>query len=144
MNIVGSTSSRRSATGCLAVFAVFTFLAGACQNSVIAAEGGVLGVKKESAGAATVALTPKKFADGQLVVDIQVNTHTVNDLDKYDLTKIVSLEAAGQKVAPKSAPKLRGHHNSGQLVFPLPSLPKTFSIKINGLDQPAERVLSWP
>jgi hypothetical protein len=143
MNIVGNTSSRRIAVGCLAAFAVFALLASACQNSVIAAEGGVLGVTKESAGAATVAMTPKKFAGGQLVVDIQVNTHTVN-LDKYDLTKIVSLEAAGQKVAPKSAPKLRGHHTSGQLVFPLPSLPKAFSIKIQGLDQPAERVLSWP
>jgi hypothetical protein len=144
MSFIGNTSSRRGAVGCLAVFAVFTLLAGACQNSVIAAEGGVLGVKKESAGAATVAMTPKKFADGQLVVDIQVNTHTVNDLDKYDLTKIVSLEAPGQKVAPKSAPKLRGHHTSGQLVFPLASLPKAFAIKIQGLDQPAERVLSWP
>jgi hypothetical protein len=128
----------------LIALAMGTFVACTRVASVSAAEGGPLGVTKETTGAVMIALTPKQFSDGKLVVDMQVTTHTINDLDKYDLTKVVSLEAGGQKVAPTSAPKLHGHHNSGQLVFPLAALPKAFSIKIEGLDQPALRVLSWP
>lgn len=104
----------------------------------------IFGVTKESSGAVTVALTPRRHADGQLFVDIAVNTHTVNDLDKYDLKTMVTLEVHGHGVAPTSAPLLRGHHNSGQLVFPLAAMPGSFAIKIRGLDQPAMRVLSWP
>jgi len=56
---------------------------------------------------------------------------------------IVYLEVGGKTIAPTSAPKLRGHHSAGQLVFPLPVLPDAFSIKIKGLDKPALRTLSW-
>ena len=142
MNVRRETNALwRVTASALAILAVVS-----CSglNSAAAADGKILGVTKESAGAATVALTPKKFADGQLLVDMQATTHTLNDLDKYDLTKIVSLEFDGQKVAPALAPKLRGHHSSGQLTFPVKALPKSFAIKIQGLDQPAERVLSWP
>ena len=90
-----------------------------------------------------VELTPEKYDKGRLTVSIRVNTHTVNDLDKYDLKAITKLEFDGKKVAPTSAPKLRGHHNSGELVFPLQSLPKAFTIKIENLDQKL-RVFAWP
>ena len=136
-----SIGARQATTFALAAFAM---VAAACQSMVAAANDGVFGVTRESGGAAMVALTPKNFADGKLTVDIQVNTHSVNDLDKYDLTKIVALDIGGKTVAPASAPKLRGHHNAGQLVFPVATLPKGFTIKIQGLDQPAERVFSWP
>jgi hypothetical protein len=104
----------------------------------------VIGVTKESAGAVTVTLTPRRHAEGQLFVDIAVSTHTVNDLDKYDVKKIVSLELDGKSIAPTSAPSLRGHHSRGQLVFPLETVPPAFAIEIRGLDEPALRVLSWP
>jgi hypothetical protein len=81
--------------------------------------GPVIGVTKESAGAVMVALTPTKFTDQRLVVEIAVTTHTVNDLDRYDLKKIIALTIDGRSIAPSSAPGLRGHHNRGQLVFPL-------------------------
>jgi hypothetical protein len=125
-------------------FAILGMVSCGRSNSAAAADGKILGMTKESSGAVTMALTPKKFADGQLFVDMQVTTHTINDLDKYDLTKIVSLEFDGQKIAPASAPKLRGHHSSGQLSFRIQALPKSFAIKIQGLDRPAERVMSWP
>ena len=134
----------RAGLSALAVLAVVASLGCTRMGTASAAEGGILGVTKESPGAASIALTPKQVADGKLFVDIQVTTHTINDLDKYDLTKVVSLEAGGQKVAPSSAPKLHGHHNSGQLAFPLAALPKSFSIKFEGFDQPARRVMSWP
>lgn len=109
-----------------------------------AAESPILGVTKESKGAVTVALTPEHLRDGRLVVEIKVNTHTVNDLEKYDLTKITTLELEGKVIRPTSAPKLKGHHNSGELVFPLGTLPRAIVIKIRGLDKPELRVFSWP
>jgi len=104
----------------------------------------IFGVTKESAGAVTVTLTPKKHVEGQLFVEIAVTTHTINDLEKYDLKKIATLDFTEQSIAPTSAPALRGHHNSGQLVFPLAAMPGAFAIKLHGLDQPVLRVLSWP
>lgn len=105
--------------------------------------GGILGTTKLSGGAVSVELTPASFADGRLVVDIRVNTHTVNDLDKYDLKSITTLETAGESVAPVSAPKLAGHHNSGELEFPLRALPDSMTITIQGLDEPATRIFLW-
>ena len=105
--------------------------------------GAILGVTRISEGRVTVELTPEKHAKGRLTVSIRVNTHSVNDLDKYDLKAITRLEFDGKKLAPSSAPKLRGHHNAGELVFPLQALPTAFTIKIENLDQRL-RVFSWP
>ncbi len=143
-----ASASWRVAASALFAFAV---VAGASLVSALAdappsvhTEGQILGVTKESAGAVTVTLTPRRYAGGELFVDLGVKTHTVNDLERYDLKKIVSLDFDGKSIRPTSAPRLRGHHNSGQLVFPLTVLPGSFAIKIRGLDQPALRVLSWP
>jgi hypothetical protein len=104
----------------------------------------IFGVTKESAGPVTVTLTPRTHAEGRLFIDIAVNTHSVNDLDKHDVKKIVSLELDGKSIAPASVPSLRGHHSRGQLVFPLETVPRAFAIVIRGLDEPALRVLTWP
>ena len=138
MNVRRETNALwRVTASALAILAVVSCSG---SNSAAAADGKILGVTKESAGAATVALTPKKFADGQLLVDMQATTHTLNDLDKYDLTKIVSLEFDGQKVAPALAPKLAvGHHSSGQLTFPVKALPKSFAIETVPRARPAGR-----
>jgi len=106
--------------------------------------GAILGVAKESAGAVTVTLAPQRLREGQLQVEMHVNTHTVSDLAKYDLLKLTTLEFEGKSISPSTAPRLEGHHNSGNLLFPLEALPKAFSIKIRGLDKPELRVLSWP
>jgi hypothetical protein len=113
-------------------------------DSITLADGPILGVTKESNGAVMIELTPESFRQGRLEVGIKVTTHTVNDLDKYDLKKITTLEFTGQVIHPTSAPALKGHHTSGKLVFPLEALPKGFAIKIRGLDKPELRVLSWP
>ena len=104
----------------------------------------IFGVTKESGGAVSVELTPERMREGRLEVEIRVNTHTVNDLDKYDLKQITTLEFADESINPTSAPKLEGHHNRGTLAFPLSALPSAFSIKIRGLDKPELRVFSWP
>lgn len=104
----------------------------------------LIGVTKESAGVVTLALTPTRFADQRLVVDIAVTTHTVDHLDRYDLKKIVALLVDGKSIAPSSAPGLRGHHNRGQLVFPLETLPSSLAVEIHGLGEPGVRILRWP
>lgn len=104
----------------------------------------IFGVTRESGGAVMVDLTPKEFSNGELSVAIGVNTHTVNDLDKYDLTRLVTLKADELEVTPVSAPRLRGHHNRGELVFPLKRMPASLTIEIRGLDDPDVRTFNWP
>lgn len=104
----------------------------------------VFGVTRESDGAVMVALTPKSFADGRLVMEMGVNTHTVNDLDRYDLTRIVFLKVGDREIAPEAAPSLHGHHNAGELVFPLETMPEAFSVEIRNLNGAGVRTYSWP
>jgi hypothetical protein len=101
-------------------------------------------VTRESVGAVTVTLTPRRHGEGRLWVDITVNAQIVSRLEKYDLKKIAALMFADQTIAPIAAPKLRGRHTSGQLVFPLVAIPRSFTIRIYGLEQPSLRIFSWP
>lgn len=105
---------------------------------------GVLDVTRESGGVVMVTLTPREFTDGQLTVEIGVTTHTVNDLDQYDLSRIITLDTGGEKIAPVSVPQLAGHHNTGELVFPLGKMPDSFSIEIRDLHEPGIRTFAWP
>ena len=104
----------------------------------------ILGVTRESPGEVTVVLTPETFGDARLTVFIAINTHSVDDLDRYDLTRITTLELPSGSVSPVAAPRLSGHHNSGELAFPVEALPDSLAIVIRGLDDPAERVFTWP
>lgn len=130
-------------TAALIVVGVLAFVEPS-SSSATAAQTQVFGVTRESGGAVMVSLTPKEFTDGRLVVAMGVTTHTVNDLDRYDLTKIVTLKAAGKEIAPVSAPQLEGHHNAGDLVFPLNEMPDSFAIEIRDLNTPGVRRFSWP
>ncbi|WP_248360031.1 hypothetical protein [Anaeromyxobacter oryzae] len=149
MSIRGAIGASRAAAGAvfaLAVVSAHPLASGVARASAVESDTAsqIIGVTRESAGAVTVTVTPRRHAEGRLFVDIAVTTHTVNDLDKHDLMKSVSLEVEGKSIAPTSAPGLRGHHSRGQLVFPLETLPRSFAITIRGLDEPAVRVLSWP
>ncbi len=117
---------------------------GRASATALAGGSQVFGVTKESAGAVTVALTPKKFSNERLVIDMAVTTHTVDDLDKHDLTKVVALVTAGKTIAPSSAPSLSGHHSRGELVFPLETSPTSLVIEIRDLGEPGVQVLRWP
>ena len=98
---------------------------------------------KTSESTVTVVITPIKFENAKLYVDIGVDTHTVG-LDSYNLREIVTLEFEGKSVKPLSAPKLSGHHNTGQLIFDAGKEPSNFKIVIKGLPDIQERVLEWP
>lgn len=128
------------------VLLVLVLLGLASRTAVASGDAGgkILGVTRSDTGVVSVELTPTKLEGGNLVVDMRVTTHTVYDLDKYDLTKITTLEHDGTSVVPTSAPKLEGHHSAGELVFPMTKLPDAFTIKIDGLNKPGVRVFSWP
>ncbi|MBT4539358.1 hypothetical protein HOI26_04005 [Candidatus Woesearchaeota archaeon] len=99
---------------------------------------------QSSDGTVMVDLTPEEYVDGKLFVEITVTTHSVDDLDTYDLSKIVTLQAGGEKYFPIEALKLSGHHNSGELVFEIPEEPSQFSVTITNLHDEGVREFSWP
>ena len=80
-------------------------------------KGSIFGVTKQSKGEVIVELTPEKFVEGRLFATISVSTHNVDDLHKYDLKEITTLELGDQNIKPVSAPNLRGHHSKDKLVF---------------------------
>ncbi len=98
---------------------------------------------KSSPGEVMVDLTPTAFENGKLRVDMTVTTHSVNDLNTYDLTKITRLTANGKEYRPITAPTLAGHHATGELGFQLEQLPPEFTITIENLHDPGTREFVW-
>lgn len=102
------------------------------------------GQTRESKGAVSIELTPERFVGGKLAVAVRTTTHSVDDLAKYDLRKLTTLEAQGSVVHPDVAPALAGHHTTGEMTFPLAGLPEAMTIEIRGLHEPAVRQFRWP
>ncbi len=93
-------------------------------------------------GDVSVELTPHDVTNGRLVVDVAVNTHSV-DLSPFDLKQITTLEYNGKSIKPITAPSLGGHHNSGELIFEVEEEINSFKIKIKGIPKVEERVFNW-
>lgn len=93
-------------------------------------------------GEVSIELTPHKIQNGQMIVDIAVNTHSV-DLSQFDLEKITTLEYNGKVIKPVSALSLTGHHSYGTLIFDVEEEITNFVIKIKGIPNIAERIFSW-
>ncbi len=94
-------------------------------------------------GDVSIDLTPHASIEaGKLVVDIAVNTHSV-DLTRYDLRSLTALEVGAASLRPVAALKLQGHHSSGTLVFETGTMPQAFTIRIRGIPAVEERVFSW-
>lgn len=93
-------------------------------------------------GDVSVELTPQGINNGQLQVEIAVNTHSV-DLNQFDLKEITTLEFDDKLIKPVSALILRGHHNAGTLVFEVDDELDSFIIKIRGIPKVEERVFEW-
>ena len=104
----------------------------------------IFGVTKSSQGEVTIELTPVDYDKGKLSINIGVNTHSIDDLNTYDLTKITVLKTGTFNINPVSAPKISGHHGSGKLVFEIEKLPNEFTISINGLNNESNRKFIWP
>lgn len=95
-----------------------------------------------SSGDVSIELTPHEVSNGQLEVDIAVNTHSV-DLTEFDLIQITTLEFEEKIIKPISGPQLKGHHSSGTMVFNVENSLESFTIKISGIPKVDERVFTW-
>lgn len=88
-----------------------------------------------------VELIPLGAEDGNFIVSLAANTHSVN-LGNVDLMESTILVIGGERFAPVQAPKLGGHHAGGELVFD--HIPEgAFSIIITGIPTSEERLFTW-
>ena len=97
---------------------------------------------KSSQSTVSIDLTPHKVSQGNLVVDISFNTHSV-ELSQFDLAQLIILEYNGKVIMPKSVPELQGHHSSGQLVFDVKQDIQNFKIIIKDIPDIEERDFEW-
>lgn len=95
-----------------------------------------------SDGSASITLTPLEINDDTLVMQIEMNTHSV-DLSKFDLKEITILEYDGNKINPIEGPSLSGHHSSGNLVFNTDKKLKEYKVTIQGIPSIETRVFEW-
>jgi len=93
-------------------------------------------------GDTAIELTPHEIESGRLSVDFSSNTHSV-DLSDVNLKQAITLNFNGKEIKPITAPTLKGHHNSGTLVFPVDANLNTFSITITGIPKIQERIFEW-
>lgn len=89
-----------------------------------------------------IELTPVKIDDKSLVLEIALNTHSV-ELSQFDLRQITVLEYDGKTAYPAEAPEIEGHHSSGSIVFNADGELKDFKVTIKGIPKVEERVYKW-
>ncbi|HLC73005.1 MAG TPA: hypothetical protein VJH20_00040 [Candidatus Nanoarchaeia archaeon] len=82
-------------------------------------------------GAVTIILSPKSYNNGELLVDVSVDTHSV-DLSQFNLMEIITLEYDKNSIKSISAPNLQGHHTSGAVIFPVDTAPTNYKFIIEG------------
>jgi len=95
-----------------------------------------------SESSVSIDVTPKSFDGENLIVEIGVNTHTI-ELNQFNLKELVTLEMEGKTFSPVTAPQLTGHHSKGQLVFATEKKPKTFTLTIKDIPDIPVRTLTW-
>ncbi|MBI5391893.1 hypothetical protein HZB00_02730 [Candidatus Woesearchaeota archaeon] len=97
---------------------------------------------KTSSGTVTIDLTPVAIKNNQLVFTVNLNTHTV-DLEQYNLQMLTTLSYNGKNVKPLNSILLAGHHNTGELVFPVEGKPEHFNVVIIGIPDVSMREFAW-
>lgn len=91
-------------------------------------------------GDVEIALTPR-FAGGELIVVVSANTHSV-ELNQFRLEELATLIIGEERISPRSAVALGGHHVSGEMVFDAEPA-DVFTIEIEGIPQVETRVYAW-
>ncbi len=107
-------------------------------------EGALSTMSTGSTGYGDVAidLTPIKIDNKNLVLSIAINTHSV-ELSRFDLKQITTLQYDGKAAYPADAPKIEGHHSSGNIMFNIGGSLKDFTVTIKGVPKVEERVYKW-
>lgn len=108
----------------------------AAQKYVTKSTGGV------DQGNVLVEATPKGMADGRFVIEVLMNTHSV-DLEGIDLKNSAVLSVGGKAFSPADAPKLSGHHGAATLAFDVGEEPASFGLSITGIPSIEKREYYW-
>jgi hypothetical protein len=92
-------------------------------------------------------LSPEGFENNAFKVRFFANAHDLI-LDTYDLALMTTLEYENRLLKPLRFDRMKGHHDSGLMVFDLgilhnPDSLTTFSITVRGLPKEETRVFSW-
>ena len=95
-----------------------------------------------STGQVSIDLTNKGYHNGQLHMDISMNTHSV-DMSSLNLKELVTLDINGKSYKPIEVPTLAGHHNSGTLVFEVSEEPKSFTVTIKDVPDVPKRTFKF-
>ena len=114
--------------------------------------------QEDTQGAVTVSVTlrtpDKPRADGNLAVQVKLDTHAV-DLDQYQLEKLAILRDAQGRDIPAlglESSSGSGHHREGVLTFPgmdasgrpvLSPAAETLTLMMRGIGGVPERVFRW-
>ena len=93
-------------------------------------------------GNVLVEATPKGMVDGRFVIEVQMNTHSV-DLGQVALAKDAVLTINGKGLLPVSAPAFNGHHGGGLLAFDVGEEPTSFGLTITGIPSVEKREYRW-
>ena len=92
-------------------------------------------------------ISPKGFENGIFKIRFFANAHDLT-LDLYDLALMTTLDDGKQRFKPSFSDKMKGHHDSGIILFDLgklhtPDSLSTFSITVRGLPKEEVRVFNW-
>ena len=92
-------------------------------------------------------LSPEGFENDAFKVRFFANAHDLI-LDTYDLALMTTLEYENRLLKPLRSDRMKGHHDSGLMVFDLgilhnPDSMTTFSITVRGLPKEETRVFCW-
>ncbi len=87
--------------------------------------------------------TPLGMKEGNFVIEIAMNTHSV-DLGRFDLEKQMVLVFGGREFLPLSAFQPLGHHSRGTVAFATSELPQEFTLRITGIPREERREMRWP
>ena len=92
-------------------------------------------------------LSPEGFENDTFKVRFFANAHDLT-LDTYDLAQMTTLKYENRLLKPLRSDRMKGHHDSGLMVFDLgilhnPDSLTTFSITVRGLPKEETRVFSW-
>jgi hypothetical protein len=93
-------------------------------------------------GNVLIELTPYIFHKNRLSIKFGMHTKTI-DLDKFNLSKIITLEHEGKIFKPIIASKMSGHHSYGIFTFDVGTEISSFKIKINDIPKVQERIFKW-
>lgn len=97
---------------------------------------------KSSESKVSIELTPYNPTEGRMIVDIKMNTHSVQ-LSQFKLLDLITLEYLNNSIRPELTPEFAGHHGVGEIVFKVDNDLKKFKIIIKDIPDIEERVFEW-